>query len=135
MVEAVKEAFPHVKVLARAYDRRHAYELLNAGADEVERETYESALNFGRSALERLGVSERRALKAAILFRDHDQKLFEKIRPAYGEEDGFVNAARASRETFERLIRAEMERLAIEDDEEDDGAETPRRVEAGGRRV
>src|SRR5690606_18651537 len=39
MAEAVKEAFPNLVVLARAWDRRHAYELLSKGVDEVERET------------------------------------------------------------------------------------------------
>jgi glutathione-regulated potassium-efflux system ancillary protein KefC/glutathione-regulated potassium-efflux system protein KefB len=137
IVELAKEQFPHLAVIARAFDRRHAYELLDAGADAVERETYESALRFGRTALVQLGVPERRALKAAVLFREHDQKLFEKLRPTYGEEERYVNASRASRETFERLIRAEMDRLAAEDDGEEDGAtvETPRRVEARGERV
>ena len=126
MVEAAKEAFPHLSIMARAYDRRHAYELLEAGADEVERETYESALNFGRHALVRLGLSERRALKAAVLFRDHDQALFDKLRNVAVDEERYVSASRASRETFERLIREEMQRL---DDEDDDG-DAPRRLEA-----
>ncbi|HEY8573930.1 monovalent cation:proton antiporter-2 (CPA2) family protein [Phenylobacterium sp.] len=129
IVEAAKETFPHLTIIARAYDRRHAYELLKAGADEVERETYESALNFGRTALERLGLSERRALKAAVLFRDHDQALFDKLRNVALEDERYVSASRASRETFERLIREEMQRLDDEDDE-DEAGEAPRRLEA-----
>ncbi|HEY8615766.1 monovalent cation:proton antiporter-2 (CPA2) family protein [Phenylobacterium sp.] len=143
MVELARESFPHLTVIARAFDRRHAYELLEAGAHDVERETYESALNFGRKALVRLGVSERRALKAAVLFREHDDTLFRKLQPAAVDDDGYVMASRASRETMERLLRAEMERVAREEAEEADNdveggggaGETPRRVEAGGRRV
>lgn len=139
LVELAKENFPHLSVLARAYDRPHAYELLAAGADGVEREMYESALNFGRRALVHLGIGERRALKAAVVFREHDQALFKKLQPAYGEEERYIMATRASRETFEKLIRAEMAR--IPDDDEDQAAEaagadeTPRRVEAGRGRV
>ncbi|HYP33092.1 MAG TPA: cation:proton antiporter, partial [Burkholderiaceae bacterium] len=44
LVEAAREAFPNLPILARAYDRRHAYELLRRGATAVERETFESAL-------------------------------------------------------------------------------------------
>lgn len=126
MVEAAKQAFPHLKIMARAFDRRHAYELLDAGADEVERETYESALNFGRHALVRLGVTERRALKAAVLFRDHDQALFDKLRPSYQDAERYVMASRASREIFEKLIKLEMDRIEAEDDDED----SPQRLEA-----
>ena len=110
-------------MIARAYDRRHAYELLAAGADEVERETYESALNFGRRALVQLGMSERKALKAAVLFRDHDGALFDRLRPSSGGiDDRYIEATRASRDTFERLLSAEMARIGAEEDEED---ETP----------
>jgi glutathione-regulated potassium-efflux system ancillary protein KefC/glutathione-regulated potassium-efflux system protein KefB len=117
LVEAAREAFPQITILARAYDRRHAYELLRRGADGVERETFESALNFGRQALVRLGVPERRALKTAILFRKHDQELFDKLAPLAGEEERYILATRDSRETMERLLRAELDR----DDEDDDG--------------
>jgi glutathione-regulated potassium-efflux system ancillary protein KefC/glutathione-regulated potassium-efflux system protein KefB len=129
MVEAAHEAFPNLTILARAYDRRHAYELLRQGADTVERETFEGALNFGRRALVRLGVPERRALKAAVLFRDHDRELFERLAPLAGEEDRYIMASRDSRETTEKLLRAEIARMTEED--EDDDPPATRRVEAG----
>lgn len=130
MVEAARQAFPNLTVLARAYDRRHAYELLREGAAVVERETFESALNFGRRALERLGISERRALKAAVVFRDLDRQLFEQLAPIAGEEERYILATRDSRETTERLLRAEIARLE-EDDDDDAPAPPPGRVEGG----
>jgi len=117
LVEAARQAFPHLKIVARAWDRRHAYELLRRGADVVERETFEGALNMGRRALVSLGVPERRALKSAVVFRDHDRRLFDKLAPLAGEEERYVLASRDSRETMERLLSAEMARLAEEDDE------------------
>jgi voltage-gated potassium channel Kch len=134
MVEAAREAFPNLTILARAYDRRHAYELLREGADVVERETFESALNFGRRALVKLGVSERRALKAAVVFREHDKALFERLAPLAGEEERYVMASRDSRETTERLLAAEMTRLSDEEDRER-AATAPGRVEAGKEQV
>jgi glutathione-regulated potassium-efflux system ancillary protein KefC/glutathione-regulated potassium-efflux system protein KefB len=131
MVEGVKQAFPHLAVLARAYDRPHAYELLARGADYVERETYESALSMGRHALVQLGVSERRALKATILFREHDEVLFRQLAADFGEEERYVSASRASRETFERLMRAEMAQLAEEDAAEPAGGSDRPRENSG----
>jgi glutathione-regulated potassium-efflux system ancillary protein KefC/glutathione-regulated potassium-efflux system protein KefB len=135
MVEAAHQAFPHLTILARAYDRRHAYELLREGADAVERETFESALNFGRRALVKLGVPERRALKAAVVFRDHDRALFERLAPLAGEEDRYIMASRDSRETTEKLLQAEMARLSEEDERDGQAPAPPSRVEAGREEV
>ncbi|MDB5446654.1 MAG: potassium transporter, partial [Phenylobacterium sp.] len=129
MVEAARQAFPNLTVIARAYDRRHAYELLRRGAHVVERETFESALNMGRRALVSLGVPERRALKAAVIFRDHDRELFEKLAPLAGEEERYIMATRDSRETTEKLLRAEMARIAEEDGDGEPVAAALRPVE------
>jgi glutathione-regulated potassium-efflux system ancillary protein KefC/glutathione-regulated potassium-efflux system protein KefB len=138
IAEAAKEAFPRLFIVARAFDRPHAFELLARGVDWAERETYESALNFGRHALEGLGFTDRRALKAAIVFREHDNRLFRQQQASYGQgEEQYVSAVRASRETFERLIQAEMARVAEEEDGEEDEAppKGPRRLEADKERV
>lgn len=47
MVEHVKQHYPSVWVLARAFDRGHGYRLRTAGADDVISETYHSALELG----------------------------------------------------------------------------------------
>lgn len=119
MVEAAREAFPNLVILARAWDRRHAYELLRAGADEVERETFEGGLAMGRRALERLGHSPRRAARAASVFRQQDDRLFHKLAPIAGEEERYILASRDSRDTMDRLFRAEMARLSDDDGEEE----------------
>ena len=72
-----------------------------------------------------------------MVFREHDNKLFHKLRPAYRTADeGYVQATRASRETFENLIRTEMQRTTAEEAQEpDNDTDTPPRLEAGGGRV
>jgi glutathione-regulated potassium-efflux system ancillary protein KefC/glutathione-regulated potassium-efflux system protein KefB len=119
MVEAAHDLFPHLQILVRAWDRRHAYELLKTPNVSVERETFESALSLGRTALLKLGLSERRAGRAANLFREQDDKFFRQLAPVAGEEENYIMAARDSRETTERLLRAEMKRIAEEEDLED----------------
>lgn len=132
LAKAATEYFPNLTVIARAFDRRHAYELIRVGADEIERETFESALAFGKKALLRLGLSERRAAKAATLFRDHDKALLKRLAPVYGEEERYIMAVRDSRDTMEKLLAAEMRRLRKEEAEEaDNDAAAARRLEAG----
>jgi len=120
LVKAATEYFPNLTIIARAFDRRHAYELIRVGGDDVVRETFESALVFGKKALIRLGLTERRAAKAASLFREHDLALFNKLAPVYGEEERYAMAVRDSRATMENLLSAEMRRLKKEEAEEAD---------------
>ncbi len=135
LVRAATEYFPNLTILARAFDRRHAYELIRAGGDEIERETFESALTFGRKALVRLGLSERRAVKAANVFRETDLMLLKRLAPIADEDERYTMAVRDSRETTTNLLREEMRRLRKEEAEEadNDGPEDAarRRLEAG----
>jgi monovalent cation:proton antiporter-2 (CPA2) family protein len=57
IVDIVHEEFSSVRTFVRAYDRLHAVELMNRDVDYQIRETAESALAFGRAALEGLGLS------------------------------------------------------------------------------
>ncbi|KQZ82018.1 potassium transporter [Mesorhizobium sp. Root157] len=56
ITELVKAEFPLVTVMARAYDRGTALQLIHAGVEYQIRETFESALVFGGSTLEALGT-------------------------------------------------------------------------------
>jgi glutathione-regulated potassium-efflux system protein KefB len=58
IVELVKKEFPLTPVLARAFDRQHAIELIHHGVDFQLRETFESAMRFSTEALRRVGVPE-----------------------------------------------------------------------------
>jgi glutathione-regulated potassium-efflux system ancillary protein KefC/glutathione-regulated potassium-efflux system protein KefB len=119
LVESARQAFPHLKILARAWDRRHAYDLLRNGADEVERETFESALAMGVRALRALGFRPQRAQRAATLFRAHDLKAFEALAPLSGEEDNYIMAVRDAASTMERLLKADMDTLGAEGADEE----------------
>ncbi|MDB5458502.1 MAG: potassium efflux system protein, partial [Caulobacteraceae bacterium] len=111
LVETARHTWPHLKILARAWDRRHAYDLLRNGADEVERETFESALSLGARALRALGFRAHRAHRAANLFRAHDLKSFAKLAPLAGQEERYVLAVRDAASTMERLLKADMDTL------------------------
>ncbi|RVK59212.1 potassium transporter [Sinorhizobium meliloti] len=77
IVELVKAEFPSVPVLARAADRRHALDLLKAGADFHIRETFESAMVLGRRALETLGAELHQIDEIADGVRERDSQRFQ----------------------------------------------------------
>jgi glutathione-regulated potassium-efflux system protein KefB len=75
IVELLKSEFPHARVLARARDREHALALIQAGVDRPMRETFESAMAFGRDATQALGatVDEADAIAADLRQRDAER--------------------------------------------------------------
>ena len=115
MVETVRQAFPDLPIVARAFDRRHAYELLASGAHAVERETFQAALAMGAKGLEIMGMPAARARKAAALFRRHDEAQFETLRPNWGDEDAYILAARDAGKTMDALLKADIAALDAED--------------------
>jgi glutathione-regulated potassium-efflux system ancillary protein KefC/glutathione-regulated potassium-efflux system protein KefB len=111
IVRTAREAFPQLKVLARAFDRRHAYNLLDAGAHVIERETFEGGLAMGAEALKALGWRAYPAERAARLFRRHDERAFEALRPLWGDEERFTVATRESSPRMEDLLRSDLEQM------------------------
>lgn len=111
LVETARKAFPDLVILARAWDRRHAYDLLANGADAVERETFESALSLGETALRKLGFRAHRAHRAAAFFRHHDRRTFEELRPMWGQEEAYILASRDAAKTMDRLLAADLSRM------------------------
>ncbi len=111
IVETARQAFPKLTVLARAFDRRHAYDLLDHGAHGVERELFESGLAMGANVLVRLGWRAYRAERAARLFRRHDLRLFEELRDVWTDETRYATAIRESSPRMDDLLRADVTRL------------------------
>ncbi|MGL4243078.1 MAG: cation:proton antiporter, partial [Beijerinckiaceae bacterium] len=77
ITEIVRANFPLAKLLVRAYDRRHAIEIMAHEPDYVLRETLESALVFGRHTLEALGHGAEEAEGFLEDVRKRDQARLE----------------------------------------------------------
>jgi glutathione-regulated potassium-efflux system protein KefB len=72
IVDLVHAEFPGTKVYVRSFDRRHTLQLIAKGVDFELRETYESALIFGRNTLEALGLDSERAAAIEQFVRARD---------------------------------------------------------------
>lgn len=115
IAEIVKHEFPLVPVLARAFDRGHAIDLVKAGVDYQIRETYESALDFSQKALTSVGEERDTAERLVEEFRDVDVERFaiEVVGGIYAGRSlirgnaspADLVAARTARERAEREAR------------------------------
>lgn len=74
IVQLVKSEFPVAKLFVRSFDRGHTLRLIEARVDYQMRETFESALVFGRAVLVGLGFSPAEADDTARDVRKRDEE-------------------------------------------------------------
>ncbi len=77
IAELLRDEFPLVKVMARAFDRGHAIKLVNAGVEYQVREVFESSLALGRAAIRVLGASDEEAEEVMEGVRQRDRQRFD----------------------------------------------------------
>jgi glutathione-regulated potassium-efflux system protein KefB len=76
IAELLHSTFPDTKILARAFDRAHAIELVKMGVDHQIRETFESALSMAQEALALLDVPSEQANETIAEVRRRDRERF-----------------------------------------------------------
>jgi voltage-gated potassium channel Kch len=79
LVHIAREHFPQLRILARATERRDAFNLIEAGAGNVYRDTLDTSLRVGIDALRATGMRAHRAHRSALAFRRHDEKSFHEL--------------------------------------------------------
>ena len=92
IAEIAREAFPLARVMCRAFDRVHALELIERGVHYQIRETYESAIAFGRAALESLELDPRRidSIEADARERDSARFALQQQGKPLGPDDNLL---------------------------------------------
>ena len=105
VVRVAKEHFPGLPVLARAFDRSHAYRLMEAKADVVTRETFGSALIMGEEAFKLLGHDAPNAYRMMRTFKRHDELGLEKLYEVWGDEHHYGMAVREHIENLKRVLQ------------------------------
>jgi glutathione-regulated potassium-efflux system ancillary protein KefC len=124
LVDAVRRNFPDLKIMARARNVSHLYDLMDRGVTIIERETFESALQLGQSVLRQLGFGAFRARQAAQKFKAHNIKSLHEVYPYYKDQEQYISMARQSRDElnamFARDLQATQEdqKLAWHEDQE-----------------
>lgn len=83
LVRYAIHTYPDLHVLARAIDRDHVYELWAAGCRDIVRETYDSSVRAGRSALQALGLNPKQATRYAAEFERMDRASMVELANLY----------------------------------------------------
>ena len=105
-VRTLRRLYPQAQVFARARNRRHAWELMDLGA-QVVRETFHSSLKLGERVLVALGASEDVAARGASRFLEHDEKLLRAQYQVQDDEAALIQTSQQARKELEQLFAAD----------------------------
>lgn len=105
--EMVRRHFPALRILARARNRQHAFRLIQAGVDEIWRETYGSSLEVAEATLVALGTPRAQAHTEVGRFRDHDEQTLKAQAAVMNDEEKLIATAKASAAQLEQLFEAD----------------------------
>lgn len=112
LVKLVQIHFPQLSILARAVDRPHAYDLLQAGVKHVYLETLGSSLELGIEALHELGLTDQQARRQAEIFRQHDESTLEELAGLRNDQTAYFSRAREHMSHLDNMLRADLEQLS-----------------------
>lgn len=107
LVDLARKQFPDLPLLVRVRNRTQAYEMLERGITDFERETFPAALNTAVKALLKLGFDRKRASDAARLFHQHDEATLRKLQPVHRDHEKLITMSEQARLDLEELLQVE----------------------------
>ncbi len=86
LVRYARNQNPDLHIVARAYDRLHAYELYEVGADDIVRELFDSSLRAGRYVLENMGLADVEASRIEHFYFRKDREALRELAELWDPE-------------------------------------------------
>lgn len=106
-IKLVRSEFPNLRILARAYDRGHAMELIDNDVDGFVRETFHSALELGKEVLVNLGYERSHVESMAETMRRLDLDTLVQQVSVRHDEKAMISISRSARENLEQTLAAD----------------------------
>ena len=117
IIDLAKRNHPHLKILARATDMPHTYELIKREVDGYQRDTFESSLRLGIQALTHLGYNQYHAHRLGQTFREHNQKVIQELFQHHlVDEKKYLSETKKYASELEELLSTEKEERGHEED-------------------
>lgn len=94
ILQIAEKLNPQLPIVIRAYDQRDLYNLYLAGGEHIVRETFHSALEAGKQALQLLGVETEKAEQIRQTYQQLEQQAVQQMKRLYDpNEERFSNKA------------------------------------------
>ena len=108
IAEIVMKNFPHLTIIARARNRRHAHKLMDLGVKLIYRETLYSSLAMSEAVLRQLGRSAEEAKRISDTFYAHDVELLLEQHAVHNSEEKLIQTVKDRNEELKRLLRDDV---------------------------
>lgn len=108
--ELLLHNFPHLKIVARARNRRHAHKLMDLGIKPVVRETFLSSVALAEGVFAELGVTPDEIAMITRSFVERDEQLLIEQQAFHHSEEKLQQSARDSAAELEQLLRNDAQR-------------------------
>jgi monovalent cation:proton antiporter-2 (CPA2) family protein len=103
-LKVVLENFPHLRIVARARNRQHAWALLGAGVETVIRENFAGSLEAAQITLEQLGFSHDDATAVVTRFAAYDEAMIRKTVGMKDDEKALIESSKKYAAELERIF-------------------------------
>jgi glutathione-regulated potassium-efflux system ancillary protein KefC/glutathione-regulated potassium-efflux system protein KefB len=108
--ETVKRHFPHLKIVARARNRRHAHGLMDIGIEHIFRETLPASLNMSKRVLIDLGFDDEEVEQVSEKFRARDTRLLKEQHAIHNSEEKMIQSSKDTAAELESLLQGDARR-------------------------
>jgi len=111
IIDLLNQKYPRLKVLARAIDRRHVYDLMDRKVHSIQRETFLSSLAIGEDILTHMGVTKNSIKKKIKLFSDHDFSTIKMMKRQFDNNENYSLTFKQRQEDLKNLLTKEENQM------------------------
>lgn len=109
-----KRHFPHLRIVARARNRQHAFRLMDIGVAAI-RETLYSSIEMGKMSFIGLGFKQQQAEEFARLFIAHDESILAEQYLVHDNEAALIASATQAYKDLEAIFDADRQKTGSPD--------------------
>ena len=113
LVDLARAQFPQARLVVRVRDLTHAFDMLDRGIEDFERELLGSSLESARRVLDALGHDAREAQRIVQRFREHNQSLMLETHRVRHDSRQLIATTNRARADLERQMAEERREAAL----------------------
>ncbi|MEO0444428.1 MAG: NAD-binding protein, partial [Pseudomonadota bacterium] len=112
LTKMIKEHYPDIYIIARAYNRVNYLKLTAVGADKVIREIFSGSLEAAQETLANLGFTTGQSIKTVEMFKQHDELLLERALEHHDDLDKVIEIGVQGRRELEELFSQDKSEIS-----------------------
>lgn len=110
LYELCHEHFPNLEIMVRTKNRYEAFELMEAGVENIYRDHLDTSIRMGQEALQKLGFRAHTVLRLAAQFRKYDEDSLKVLVNFRNNREEYISKTRKQIEIQESLLSGELSR-------------------------